>query len=121
MLEEVKEGAEVSIALCPKVDTKSKRPQVARLWKADKDIVELLRVARRYTPPGLQVFPYSLATYRRILKQIEGLLGLQVGWGPHSPRAGWASDSRAEGMSFLEVREAGRWVADSSLRTYLDI
>eukprot|EP00959_Pyramimonas_sp_CCMP1952_P065331 1363748-Pyramimonas_sp.AAC.1 len=65
-------GAEVRIALCLKIGTKSRRPQVARLWKADEDIVELLRVARKCTPPGLQLFPYSLATYRTILKQIVG-------------------------------------------------
>ena len=31
------------------------------------------------------------------------------------------SDSRAEGWSFEELREAGRWSADSSLRCYRDI
>lgn len=28
---------------------------------------------------------------------------------------------RANGMSFVELREAGRWVADTTLRTYLDV
>ena len=48
-------------------------------------------------------------------------MGLDVGWTPHSGRAGFASDCRAEGRPFEEIREAGRWQSDSSLRIYLDI
>ena len=51
----------------------------------------------------------------------SAILGRNVGWTPHSPRAGFASESRALGFSFLEVREIGRWVADKSLRTYIDV
>eukprot|EP00959_Pyramimonas_sp_CCMP1952_P295399 6178501-Pyramimonas_sp.AAC.1 len=43
------------------------------------------------------------------------------GWSPHSPRSGWATDSRAEGASFAEIREGGRWVSDFSLRIHLDV
>ena len=62
-----------------------------------------------------------MAFYRSLMKKVESRLGLSVGWGLHSPRAGFASDSRAEGWAFQEIREAGRWASDSSLRTYLDI
>ena len=44
-----------------------------------------------------------------------------VGWTRRSGWAGYASDSRAEGISFEEIREGGRWQSDSSLRRYLDI
>ena len=49
------------------------------------------------------------------------MAGLDVEWGPHSPRAGFAADRRLDGWQFTEIKEAGRWAADSSLRTYLDI
>jgi hypothetical protein len=60
--------------------------------------------------------------YRRLLLKVCKKLGLQgVGWTPHSPRSGFASGAIAEGQDFISVREAGRWVADSSLRTYIDL
>ena len=39
----------------------------------------------------------------------------------HGPRAGWATRKRLEGTSFEELREAGRWESDKSLRIYLDV
>eukprot|EP00972_Heterocapsa_arctica_P009812 1444059-Heterocapsa_arctica.AAC.1 len=59
---------------------------------------------------------YSYENYRRLLHKVEEKLGISVGWTPHSPRAGFASESSAEGCPFVEVRERGRWLADSSLR-----
>ena len=52
---------------------------------------------------------------------VETKLKVNIAWTPHSPRAGFASDATAAGKSFTEIREAGRWIADSSLRTYVDI
>ena len=40
---------------------------------------------------------------------------------PHSGRLDFATDGRLEGKPFTEIREAGRWQSDSSLRTYLDV
>jgi len=111
----------LSIALAPRFGTKSKRPQVATLGAAHSDIVRAVAACKLQTPPGSPLFPYTLHSYRALLRRVEQALGLEVGWGPHSPRAGFATDSRAEGWSFVEIREAGRWVADSSLRQYLDI
>jgi len=110
-----------SIVLGPRLGTKVKRPQVVLLGPALADLVHILRLLKRLTPPDCPLFPYALPTYRAWIKRAEAALGLSVGWAPHSPRAGFASDSRAEGWSFQEVREAGRWQSDSSLRTYLDI
>ena len=73
------------------------------------------------TAVGCRVFPYTIEQYRAEIKSVELLLGLNFGWGPHSPRAGFASEARARGMAFSEIREFGRWVADSSLRVYLDL
>ena len=41
--------------------------------------------------------------------------------GPHSARAGFASEATAWGMSFEQIRETGRWKVDSSLRVYIDM
>ena len=56
-----------------------------------------------------------------LLNKYERKLWLEIGWTPHSPRSGFASELIAAGVSFTEVRERGRWVADSSLRTYIDV
>ena len=44
-----------------------------------------------------------------------------MGWTPHSPRIAFASELVAAGVRFTEVRERGRYIADSSLRTYIDV
>jgi hypothetical protein len=68
------------------------------------------------------VVPYSYESYRRLLLKLLSRLGLSaIGWSPHSPRSGFASESISAGESFIDVREAGRWLADSSLRTYIDL
>ena len=48
-------------------------------------------------------------------------MGIRVGWTLHSPRAGFASEGRALGKPFQELKEQGRWIADSSLRIYIDV
>jgi hypothetical protein len=75
---------------------------------------------KRLTPDDTAIIPYSIDRYRRLLKFGEGLLGLSVGWTPHSPRAGFASEGRANGKLFVELREEGRWLHDASLRIYID-
>ena len=114
-------SAPLIIALGTKRGTKSKRPQTVMLTSREEDLVRVLEIAVAATPPGHPLFPYSLPRYRTLLKQAELALGVDAGWGPHSPRAGWATDSRAAGVSFTEIREGGRWVSDSSLRVYLDV
>ena len=44
-----------------------------------------------------------------------------IGWTCHSPRAGRASDLLPQNAPYLQIREEGRWVSDSSLRRYLDV
>ena len=46
---------------------------------------------------------------------------LEAGYTPHSARAGFATESIAEGRDFVSVRESGRWLNDTSLRVYLDL
>ena len=108
------------IALGPKSGTKLKRPQVARLTFRDADIVDMIRELLRHATPNEPLFPFCLVTYRNAIRALDCFLGFAAGWSAHSPRAGFASDSIAEGVPFDEVRELGRWSVDSSLRVYLD-
>ena len=108
-----------SIALGQKTGTNAKREQSVVLRCAR--VISWLRWALSSTPKGGRVFPNSYDLYRKLFKRVEQTLGITVGWTPHSPRAGFASEAIARGVPFAEVREAGRWRADSSLRTYIDI
>ena len=112
----------LTVCLGMKVGTKAKRPQVVVLQvKEQEDLVDLLRFVCKHTLPDELLFPFPYENYRREISAIECLMGVRVGWTPHSARAGFASESRAEGMDFNEIREKGRWLADSSLRVYIDI
>ena len=101
--------------------TRVRRAYLVLVDKNQRRLALVLRALKRLTPPGLLLFPISYSSYRLLIKAGEEALGLAAGFTPHSPRAGFASDSRAEGWSFEEIRETGRWVSDSSLRIYLDI
>ena len=109
------------VALGPKVGTKVKRPQTVRVSAKHADLVRLLAACRKATAMDQRMFPFSIEAYRKELKHLDAFLGFNVGWTPHSPRAGYASDAALCGTPFEEIREGGRWSADQSLRTYLDI
>ena len=102
--------------------TKAKREQFAVLHHHEESLVfDLLRRLRDSTPAGCPLFPHELAFYRARFREVEKDLGLKVGWGPHSPRAGFATDGIAAGVPFTELQEKGRWLSASSLRTYIDV
>ena len=71
--------------------------------------------------PEERLFPFSYENYRRILRKVTSALKIDIAYTPHSVRAGYASDAVARGVPFTDIREGGRWVADSSLRTYVDV
>ena len=113
--------APVLLVLGVKHGTKTKRMAVASVPADTHPLPMLLRECKRATPPGMFMFPHTLADYRIKLKEVEAHLKLDMGYTPHSPRAGFATEARLMGMAFEEIREAGRWQSDSSLRTYLDL
>ena len=53
--------------------------------------------------------------------KIESRIGFPFQYTPHSPRAGFASEAIRDGYDVVQVKEAGRWAVDSSLRTYIDL
>ena len=99
----------VVIGLGLKTGTKAKRPQAVPLrLPKDATFVHLLRHLRGITPTGQRLFPYPMEVYRRELKEIQMGYGLETGWTPHSPRAGYASEASALGVPFEMIRETGR-------------
>jgi len=111
----------VVIALGVKAGTKSGRSQTVMIKPEHAELWKVLKACRNSTPPGMFMFPFTITSYRNEIRAVERLLKVSVGWGPHSPRAGYATESRRLGIPFEEIREGGRWLSDSSLRTYLDI
>lgn len=113
----------VVVSLGTKVGTKAKRAQAVVFDVARFPIcVELFRRLCAVTNPGEKLFPYSLEQYNRLIKKVSKVLGIEdIGYSGHSPRAGFASEGRAMGKEFVELREEGRWVADTSLRIYIDV
>ena len=107
------------IGLGVRSGTKAKRAQSVIL--REPMMLALLAWLVSETKHGEPLIPYSYEQYRRLLKRITCSLHIDVSWTPHSARAGFASDATAAGRSFTDIREAGRWVADSSLRTYIDV
>ncbi|CAK0808809.1 unnamed protein product [Prorocentrum cordatum] len=100
----------------------AKRPQSASFLEENEGhLAEGLRLLRRTTPAGARLFPVSLPSYRNLIKAVQAQYSLDVGWGPYSPRAGFASESAALGVPFEAIRETGRWRVDSSLRIYIDV
>ncbi|CAK0851604.1 unnamed protein product, partial [Prorocentrum cordatum] len=109
------------INLGAKSGTKAKRMQFAIILEQGGVLENLLHRVVLGTPPEGLLFPYSLVDYRHRLKQFEAALGLDIHWTPHSARAGFASDSVARGVPFQDIKEAGRWLTESSLRIYVDV
>jgi integrase len=109
------------LLLGPQVGTKSGRPQSSRV--THPILLLILDYFRATTPPGhLLTSHKSLGSYAKFIQLAAEAFRLgEIGWTPHSPRAGYASDAAITGKAFLETREHGRWTADKSLRGYLDV
>ena len=107
----------VVVGLGVRTGTKMKRPQAAIARRRERYAFELLWRLQKMRQPTERLFPYTYEQYRRLLARTAALLGLEtLGYTPHSCRAGFATDARAAGRDFTEIREAGRWVSDKSLR-----
>ena len=96
----------MTIALGSRSGTKAKRAQAVICRQ--RILVGLYRYLHAVTYSGDRLVPYSYEQYRRALKRAEQIWGISVGYTPHSPRAGFASEAFAEGMSFSDIKEAGR-------------
>ena len=110
-----------ALLLGEKAGTKSGRPQASIV--SNPIALRILQHFRLTT--GLDDFltsHRSLSAYAKLIRMAMSYYGMEdIGWTPHSPRAGYVSDAAVTGRSFVETREHGRWVSDRSLRIYMDI
>ena len=115
-------GRFITVRLGIRSGTKAKRQQFVILCESTHPVIfHIILTLLRCTGQDQLMFPHTLAFYNHLLKTIEGRLGIKAGWTPHSARAGYATEAIAKGVTFLEVKETGRWLSDSSLRVYIDI
>jgi integrase len=104
------------------VGTKARREQSVTLREAeDPSVYELVVRVIMVTHAGGFLFPYCYHAYNRAFKTVEFDLGLKVGFTPHSPRAGFASERIALGEPEAQVQRKGRWYMASSFAVYADV
>ena len=110
------------VALGKRHGTKAGRPQFV-IVHANEDPIAMALIAAfaSTTPPGSALSSLDYSQYSRCLHCAARQLGLStIGYSPHSPRAGWATQLRLSGVPFAEIQERGRWQTASALRIYLD-
>ena len=112
-------GCRAIIALGTRKSTKAKRIQSVVV--RNPVVIGLLRWMISVATPGGTLMGCSYDSYRKYLRSCQAQARLECGYSPHSPRAGFATESVAEGYDFVAIREGGRWLSDSSLRIYLDL
>ena len=77
--------------------------------RSELELTYAPRALKRATPPEFMLFPISYSHYRFLIQRAEAALGLQAHFTPHSPRAGWASDSAAEGLAPVLAHVRHEW------------
>ena len=87
----------------------------------DQTALALISAFAAATQPGQKLTNLNYNRFRGILDRALKDLGLSdLGYTPHSPRAGWATTLRLSGLPFTEIQERGRWQNAATLRIYLD-
>jgi hypothetical protein len=112
----------VTVRLGAKRGTKVKREQFVIYREAEVPIAyHLLLLLSQTTAISERLFPFSHWTYRRLILDAQSRLGIEVGYTPHSPRAGFATQAVESGLAFADIRSIGRWKSEDSFRIYVDI
>ena len=112
----------IVIRLGTNVGTKVKREQFTILDSYKfPDLAWLLRILVLCTAPGQRLFPFSYNAYLKCIRDVESLLGLNLGCTPHSPRAGYASEEASLGTPVPEIMTGGRWGSEASAKIYIDV
>jgi integrase len=123
LLQTVGDGERIMIfRLGAVVGTKARREQSVTLRETEEPTMyELVVRVIMVTHAGGFLFPYCYHAYNLAFKQVETDLGLKVGFTPHSPRAGFASERIALGEPEAQVQRKGRWYMASSFAVYADV
>ena len=110
------------VALGRKTGTKVGRPQFVVIHAAeDATAISIVSAFCATTRHGQKLTSLDYTSFAKIFHQTLAKMKLShIGYTPHSPRAGWATQLRLQGMAFTEIQERGRWGSPNTLRTYLD-
>ena len=112
----------ITIRLGVVISTKIKREQYVLVNAQEQSVVyELLSGLRRISQPDDLLFPFSYSHYNHSFRWAEQWYGLDLGLTAHSGRAGFATSLITAGVEASRVQQAGRWRAESSFRTYIDV
>ena len=111
------------VRLGTRVGTKAKREQHIILIQTSEfaQLIDLLERIANETPIGCKMFPHTIDQYRREIQKVEKQCSLSLGWTPHSPRSGFASDGIVQGKPFQELKQTGHGMAESSFRICINI
>ena len=82
---------------------------------------KLMKLLHQNTQPNNKLFPFSYTTYNNSFQQAERHFGLNLHMTAHSGRAGFATSRIMAGAEAKQVQAEGRWAAESSFRTYIDV
>ena len=103
--------------------TKAGRPQFSMAlgpWVEWANIV--IAYVHATSPPGVHICNITTVTsLTSWLRRSRRKLQIRAEFTAHSPRVGWATESRMRGVPFNEILEAGRWASATSFRGYLDV
>jgi len=85
----------------------------------DPDVMTLLNFALVGLRPEDKVFPFSAASFRKLLRSVSLELGIRTPYVPHSFRHGGATRLHMLGISIEDIMLRGRWQSSKSARRYI--
>lgn len=111
----------INIRWGAQVSTKIKREQFVQVdFRQHPLAYKLLKLLVSATNDGHTLFPFSYASYNQSFATAEKHFGLELGLTAHSGRAGFATSMIISGKDAKQVQSAGRWLSETSVRTYVD-
>lgn len=114
--------ANISLRLGVDFSTKIKREQFVLIDPVKQPLTyRLVKKLHINTCSGGKLFPFGYSTYNNSFKIAEEHFGLALHMTAHSGRAGFATSRVMAGDEAKQVQADGRWISESSFRTYVDV
>lgn len=102
--------------------TKKGRAETALFREGESpELVKRLLKLKEVTPKGVAMSGVTTEKYRKILDRINLDLNNPFRIMPHSPRAGFATDSILWGKSVPDIMREGRWTHEATFKGYIDL
>lgn len=111
----------INIRLGVAVSTKIKREQFVQVNPLEQPLAyKLIRLLCAATVEGGKLFNFSYSAYNNSFAEAERHFGLDLHLTAHSGRSGFATGQIMKGVDPKVVQAAGRWLSESSFKTYID-